>query len=71
MGSKANMAAKREITTDDILAPEDYAAKRSEYRAKITNQKRNRRMAIGPDATFYFESYDTMWHQVHEMLYVE
>ena len=28
-------------------------------------------MAIGPDATFYFESYDTMWHQVHEMLYVE
>ena len=22
-------------------------------------------------AVFYFENYDTMWHQVHEMLYVE
>ena len=28
-------------------------------------------MAVGPDATFYFESYDTMWFQVHEMLHVE
>ena len=65
------MAAKREITMDDIMAPEDYAAKRSEFRAKITIKKRDRRMAIGPDATFYFESYDTMWHQVHEMLHVE
>ena len=65
------MAAKREITMDDIIAPEDYAARRSEYRAKITIKKRDRRMAIGPDATFYFESYDTMWHQVHEMLHVE
>ena len=71
MGSEANMAAKREITMDDIMAPEDYAARRSEYRAKITIKKRDRRMAIGPDATFYFESYDTMWHQVHEMLHVE
>jgi hypothetical protein len=21
--------------------------------------------------TFYFENYDTMWHQIHEMLYIE
>ena len=33
--------------------------------------KDRRRVAIGPDATFYFESYETMWHQVHEMLYIE
>ena len=65
------MAAKRQITMDDIMAPEDYASRRSEFRAKITIKKRDRRMAIGPDATFYFESYDTMWHQVHEMLHVE
>ena len=71
MGSETNMVAKREITLDDIIAPEDYAARRHEYRAGITVIKRDRRMAIGPDATFYFESYDTMWHQVHEMLHVE
>ena len=33
--------------------------------------KRSRRMAVGPFATFYFEHYVTMWHQIHEMLHVE
>ena len=28
-------------------------------------------MEVGPFATFYFESYQTMWHQVHEMLHIE
>ncbi|TNE36462.1 MAG: DUF3501 family protein, partial [Alphaproteobacteria bacterium] len=30
-----------------------------------------RRLSLGPDATLYFESYDTMWFQIHEMLYIE
>jgi hypothetical protein len=33
--------------------------------------KRNRRIEVGPFATFYFENYETMWHQVHEMLHIE
>ena len=33
--------------------------------------KKNRRLEVGPFATFYFESYDTMLHQVHEMLLIE
>src|ERR1700687_408300 len=33
--------------------------------------KRQRRVEVGPFATFYFESYATMWHQVHEMLHIE
>ena len=33
--------------------------------------KRDRRLAIGPHATIYFESYDTMWWRIHEMLFVE
>ncbi len=65
------MAARHEITPGDIMAPADYAARRAELRAEITELKRDRRLAVGPDATFYFESYDTMWHQVHEMLHVE
>jgi hypothetical protein len=28
-------------------------------------------MEVGPFATFYFENYETMWHQVHEMLHIE
>ena len=65
------MAAKREITLSDIMAPADYAARRRELKSEIGAKKRDRRVAIGPDAMFYFESYDTMWHQVHEMLHVE
>jgi hypothetical protein len=33
--------------------------------------KRSRRVEVGSFATFYFENYATMWHQVHEMLYIE
>ena len=33
--------------------------------------KKNRRISLGPYATFYFESYETMLAQVQEMLYIE
>ncbi len=33
--------------------------------------KTNRRVDVGPLATFYFENFDTMWMQVQEMLYIE
>jgi hypothetical protein len=33
--------------------------------------KRNRRIEVGPFVTFYFESFDTMLHQVNEMLFIE
>ena len=65
------MRDRREITPDDIMAMDDYAEVRAARRKAIAEIKRDRRVAIGPDATFYFESYDTMWHQIHEMLYIE
>ena len=64
-------ASKRIIERSDILSPETYAKERSERRAAITALKKNRRVAVGPYATFYFESYDTMFQQIHEMLYIE
>ncbi|MDP6785924.1 MAG: DUF3501 family protein [Rhodospirillales bacterium] len=63
--------AKHELNRADIMPMEAYAAVRRERRRAITELKKNRRMAVGPDATFYFECYDTMWHQVHEMLHIE
>ncbi len=63
--------AKREISRDDILAMEDYARQRRQRRQVMAGIKRHRRLAVGPDATFYFENYDTMFYQVHEMLHVE
>ena len=65
------MTAKREITREDILAPDVYAAKRKSIKSEIVARKRNRRIEIGPVCTFYFESYETMWLQVQEMLYIE
>jgi hypothetical protein len=62
---------KHEITAADIMSMEDYAEGRRERRRAVTELKKPRRVAVGPDATFYFENYDTMWHQVHEMLFIE
>lgn len=65
------MAAKRAITPADVMDMAEYAEVRQARRAAITELKRHRRIAVGPFATFYFESYDTMWMQVHEMLFIE
>ena len=62
---------KRQLTRDDILPPAEYAAMRSEQRKRITEIKRHRRVEVGPFATFYFENYETMRHQVQEMLHIE
>jgi hypothetical protein len=64
-------AAARKIEPADILDPKVYAAERKERRAKIIALKRPRRIEVGPYCTFYFENYDTMWLQVHEMLHTE
>ena len=65
------MNAKTELTVKDILGVESYMKIRQERRVKILNKKKLRRAAVGPYATFYFESYDTMWYQVQEMLRIE
>ncbi len=62
---------KRRIERDDIMAPEDYANVRAERRRAVGEAKRHRRLAVGPDVTFYFENFLTMLHQVHDMLYIE
>jgi hypothetical protein len=71
MTIEAAMPNKHEITPADILSMEEYGRERLERRKRVTEMKRDRRLSIGPDATFYFESYDTMFHQVHEMLFIE
>ena len=48
-----------------------YTKQRKELRKKIVELKKNRRISLGPYATFYFESYETMLAQVQEMLYIE
>lgn len=62
---------KRAISRIDILPLEVYAKERAELRQNMVAIKRDRRVEVGPFATFHFESFQTMWHQVHEMLLIE
>jgi Protein of unknown function (DUF3501) len=61
----------RSISRADILDPATYAKDRKDLKRQISEIKRNRRVEVGPYCTFYFENYATMWHQIHEMLYIE
>lgn len=63
--------SQRQITQTDVMPAAEYAARRKELRAGMIPVKRNRRVSVGPYATFYFENYDTMWLQVQEMLHIE
>ena len=62
---------KREIQKIDIMPLDIYTRQRKELRKNIVEFKKNRRISLGPYATFYFESYETMLAQVQEMLYIE
>jgi hypothetical protein len=59
------------ITRADIMDMAAYTAIRRDQRSRMSETKRSRRLEVGPYSTFYFENYDTMWHQIHEMLFVE
>ena len=62
---------KREIQKIDIMSLDIYTKQRKELRKNIVEFKKNRRISLGPYATFYFESYETMLAQIQEMLYIE
>ena len=67
-GVKETSMPKHELVAADILPAEEYAKHRTEHRRRVGALKRDRRVEVGPYVTFYFESYDTMWLQVQEML---
>jgi hypothetical protein len=62
---------KRDITRADLLTMDDYIKVRPDRKRSISALKKDRRVHVGPDATFYFECFETMLHQVQEMLYIE
>lgn len=59
------------LTREDLLGLEKYAEMRSEFRSKVMEHKKDRRLAIGPNATLYFEDRLTIQYQVQEMLRIE
>jgi len=61
----------RQIQKQDLLPQDSYAKNRKQLRKKLLEFKKNRRIALGPYATFYFESFETMLAQVQEMIHIE
>ena len=62
---------KRQIEKQDLLSSDVYAKSRKQIRKDLVEFKKDRRIALGPYATFYFESFETMVAQVQEMLHIE
>jgi hypothetical protein len=65
------MSKKHRLESSDILPMAEYVKIRKDKRREISELKKARRIEVGPFVTFYFESYETMWMQVHEMLFIE
>ncbi|HEC18172.1 MAG TPA: DUF3501 family protein [Gammaproteobacteria bacterium] len=59
------------LTHQDLLSLEDYARQRNDFRAKVIEHKKSRRVALGEHAALYFEDSFTMQYQVQEMLRIE
>ena len=61
----------QEITREDLMSLEVYAEKRAEFRQKVLAHKKHRQVALGPNATLYFEDRLTLLYQIQEMLRIE
>jgi len=62
---------QKQIQKEDLLPLDVYTKNRKKIRKDLIEFKKTRRIALGPYATFYFESFETMLAQVQEMLYIE
>lgn len=63
--------ASRKLTLDDIADQRAYERERQEFRSRMIEVKRRRRVAIGDLLTIMFENRDTMRLQIQEMVRVE
>ena len=61
----------RGLTLDDVLDLRGYERVREDYRARVMERKKHRRVALGSIMTLVFECLDTVRFQVQEMARVE
>ncbi|MHB8219334.1 MAG: DUF3501 family protein [Acidimicrobiales bacterium] len=59
------------MTTADILDLRAYERVREDFRRRVMERKRHRRVTVGPIMTLVFECVDTVRFQVQEMARVE
>jgi hypothetical protein len=59
------------LKREDLYSLEDYSEVRNGFRTQVLEHKKHRKVALGPNATVYFEDRLTIQYQVQEMLRVE
>src|SRR5579863_1967997 len=59
------------IERGEILGLAEYEAVREHFRSRVIEEKKLRRLAVGPRASVVFENRDTVLLQVQEMLRTE
>lgn len=64
-------AVGRKLHASDLMGLEAYHKARPAFREKVLAHKRDRQVAVGPNATLYFEDRLTIQYQVQEMLRIE
>ena len=65
------MTLSTPLTREDLMPLETYAVERPEFRARVIDHKRHRRISVGPHLNLYFEDRLTIQYQVQEMLRIE
>ena len=61
----------QKLKREDLMSLEQYAVAREEFRSKVLDHKRHRRIELGDNAALIFEDRLTMQYQVQEMLRIE
>ena len=61
----------RKLDREDLYTLEKYAEIRGDFRARVLEHKKARRLALGLNANLYFEDRITVQYQVQEMLRIE
>ena len=59
------------VTRESLMTLEAYAKARPEFRRKVLEHKRNRKVALGAHVTLLFEDELTVRYQIQEMLRIE
>ncbi|HEX6930418.1 MAG TPA: DUF3501 family protein [Gammaproteobacteria bacterium] len=61
----------RPLVREELLALEDYSARRADFRREVMAHKAVRTVSIGPNVRLFFEDRMTIRYQVQEMLRAE
>lgn len=61
----------KKVELAEILNIAEYEKVRQDFRKRIIELKKKRRLSVGPSVTFVFENHDTVLSQVQEMMRAE